>query len=50
MSVDHCKVLQVTPPDAEQPTTSDAPDIPDAEELIDTTQAPSTMVQDLSGW
>ena len=38
------------PPDAEQPSTSDAPDIPDAEELMDTTPAPTTMAQDLSGW
>ena len=38
------------PPDAEQPSTSDAPNIPDAEELMDTTPAPTTMAQDLSGW
>ena len=38
------------PPDAEQPSTSDAPDIPDAEGLMDTTPAPTTMAQDLSGW
>ena len=38
------------PPDAEQPSTSDAPDIPDAEELMDTTPSPTTMAQDLSGW
>ena len=38
------------PPDAKQLSTSDAPDIPDAEELMDTTPAPTTMAQDLSGW
>ena len=31
------------PPEAEQPSTSDAPDIPDAEKLMDTTPAPTTV-------
>ena len=37
-------------PDAQQPSTSDAPDLPDTEELMDTTPASTTMAQDLSGW
>ena len=37
------------PPDGEQPSPSDPPDLPDAEELMDTTPAPTTMAQDLSG-
>ena len=37
-------------PDAEQLSTSDAPNIPDAEELMETTPAPTTLAQDLSGW
>ena len=49
---DHHKLLQATPPppaecdDQEQPSTSD---IPDAEELMETTPAPSTMAEQLSG-
>ena len=38
------------PPDAKQPSTSDPPDLPDVEELMDTTPGPTTMAQDLSGW
>ena len=49
---DHYKLLQATPPppaegdDEQQPSTSD---MPDAEELMETTPAPSTMAEQLSG-
>ena len=49
---DHYKLLQATPHlllkvmDEQQPSTSD---MPDAEELMETTQAPSTMAEQLSG-